>query len=218
MPFAHDRDLLLFEPTLFRDVGWSAQRLLDADGASIAGTTLTTPKGDLAALGVDAGHVVTVDSTALEVVERLSATTLTVSRPRTAVGDPPIPPGDGLSGRLVIATFLPQIGLVHEQLLRSAGVEPADPERRPGEQDIVNGPALVRCEALGALHLVLSAAAAMVGPTSPMWTRAQLYRDRFNAERARATVEIDLDGDGRADATRRFNTIQFRRSAPPCCG
>jgi hypothetical protein len=69
----------------------------------------------------------------------------------------------------------------------------------------------VRVEALGALHAIFASASALVEQNSPMWARAQMYRERFIEERRRVRVDIDLDGDGIADATRTISAMRFVR-------
>ncbi len=211
MTFAKDRDLLALEPTLFRDVAWTAQRVATAVNAAVSGTTLTSAGAQFVASGVEAGMVAVVNGAPLEVLEVVNATTLTVSRLREHAGAPAVAPLGATGAELAIYTFLPQVRVVHEQAMRSLGLEPADPEREPGVGDIVNGGALVRVEALGALHLIFSAAAAMVGESSVLWVKSGLYRERFIEERRRVAAEIDLDGDGVPDAVRRLNALQFVR-------
>lgn len=226
MPFATDRDLLVLEPSLFRDVSWTAQKLIDVPGggggASISGTTLTASAADFVGAGVAAGHVALVAGVAHEVVERLSATTLTVSRLRAdPVGAPIAPPGV-TGAALVIATFGPQIRLIHDQVMRALGIEPtgalsggggggASQEGAVTEASIVNGGALAEVEALGALHLILSGAAALVGEDSTMWAKAMEYRERFQEARRRAAAMLDTDGDGVGDAARRISAGWLRR-------
>ncbi len=213
--FATDRDLLALEPRLFHDIAWSAQRLLDVTNASVnsAGTMLTIPAVDLAALGIAEGFVAVVAGVPLEVLERTSATTLTVSRLRAVHTEPPIPAAPGSNLKATISTFRPQISLVHDQMLRTIGIEPGEPSApgAPAETDITNPRALILAESLGALHLIFSAAAALVSEDSPLWAKARMYRERFTLERRRLTVEIDLDADGEPDAIRRPNAIQFAR-------
>lgn len=210
--FASDRDLLVLEPNLFRDVGWVGQRLARGTGA-IGGTTLTISGADVAldAARVGPGMVAVVNGVAYEVLARLSASALTISRPRLSAGDPAQPPTPVAGVEAMIVTFGPQIGLVHQQLLRMLGIEPADAAARPGEADITNAAALTRLEALGALHLVYAAASGAGGPDSAAAQRAAMYRARFADERERAAARIDTDGDGAPDATRRFNVVQFVR-------
>ncbi|TVQ34449.1 MAG: hypothetical protein EA376_00130 [Phycisphaeraceae bacterium] len=205
MAFARDRDLIVFEPTLFRDVAWAGQRLVVGDGVSISGTTLSAPGDNFEAAGVEAGHVALVDELPLEVVDRLSATELMVSRLRDRLDAPPVAPGAMSDAKLVIASFRPQIESMHELLMRSAGLAPSDPM-------VVNERDVARVEALGALHTILSAAAPATQEGTPMWDKARLYADRFRAERGRLVIEIDLDDDGEADALRRIGAARFRRA------
>lgn len=214
MAFATDRDLLVLEPGLFRDVGWSAQRVIEASGVSISGTTLTSGSSDFVGAGVTAGHVSLVNGAPLEVVARLSGTQLTVSRLREETVSGAIPPGAMAGATLVVMTFRPQLATAHAQVMRSLGIEPGVAAQIGvlGEGSIVNSAALVRAEALAALHSILASASAMVGDTSALWVKAQMYRERFEEERRRVTALIDLNGDGVADATRRMNVMRLVRA------
>lgn len=214
--FATDRDLLMLEPNLFRDVQWVGQRLVSGTG-SISGTTLTLASQDvgLDAAGVAAGHIVVVDGAPYEVLARLSASTATISRLRDDPDGAALTPSPVTGKPVQVVTFRPQIAIVHWQVLRMLGIEPeAAPQGQPGEESITNPAALRTLEALGALHLVYAAAA---GPgagdarTSYEWGRMQIYRERFAAERQCAAARIDLDGDGLPDATRRLNVVQYVR-------
>lgn len=211
MAFALDRDLLVLEPLLMRDVGWSAQTLVDVGDVTVTGAVAQSLSSDFNIAGVQAGMVAVIDGVPAEILEVTSATTLTVSRMRPVGNETAIPPAPGSGLTMVVATFGPQIELVHAQTLRSLGIEPTDASAVPGEADIVNPMAVALVESLGALHLILSSAAAMVGPESVMWVKARMYRERFDSARRRVVVEIDLDGDGAADVARRMNTAQFVR-------
>ena len=212
--FATDRDLVILEPNLFRDVGWVGQRLCKGT-ATISGTTLTMSGVDVAldAAGIGAGHVVCVGGTSYEVIARLSASTLTISRPRGSVTDPILPPSAATAVEAFVTTFVPQIAIVERQILRMAGIEPEDtaPDALAASA-IVNPGSLTMLTALGALHLVYAAAGASAGGAADwMSERAAMYRERFGAARQSVRVLIDLNGDGVADATRRLNVMQLVR-------
>ncbi len=194
--FAKDRDLLVLEPGLFGEVNWVGQRLVAGTG-TVSGTTLTLTQADagLDDAGVGAGHVVLIGGTGYEVLARLSATEMTVSRLRADEGDAPIAPAPVTGATVSVFTFAPQIGEVHRRTLRMLGVESA--------AEIVNGAALSMLEALGALHLVYAGASAHAGPSSPAGQRADWYRQRYEAERRRVVAEVDVNGDGAAEVARR---------------
>ena len=210
--FASDRDLLVYEPRLFDEVAFASQTVLTAAGGEIAsdGVTLTVASADFAALGVDAGWVVVVEGVAAEVLERVSATVLTISRVRGSVGDAAMPlvAGTGLDVR--VGSFRPQIGVVHEQVLRALGIGTVAGGSLD-ETSVLNTAALKRVECFGALHLVFSGAAALVGYDALLWQKAQMYLGRFGSERFGVSALVDTDGDGVADATRRMNVMQFVR-------
>ena len=211
MAFSTDRDLLVLEPLLLRDVGWSAQTLVDVSDVTVTGAVAQSLSSDFNVAGVKAKMVAVINGVPAEILEVTTATTLIVSRLRSVGDETAIPPASGSGLPMVIATFGPQLELIHAQTLRSLGIEPTDASAVPSETDIVNPKAVALVESLGALHLILSSSAAMVGPDSPMWVKARLYRERFDAARRRVVVEIDLNGDGVADAARRMNTAQFIR-------
>jgi hypothetical protein len=217
--FASDRDLLVYEPNLFRDMGAAAQRLVKGTG-DVSGTTLTLTAQDVdfEEAGIDAGHVVIADGTPYEVIARLTATTATVSRLRAALSDPVLPPSPATGKPVEVWTFRAELASTHSNLLRMLGIEPADPPApgRVTEADITNPQALTGIEALGAISLVFARAMQMAeggrgGWAHPIWTRSQLYRERYEAARQHAAARIDTDGDGEPDATRRLNTIMLVR-------
>lgn len=215
--FAQDRDLLVLEPNLFRDVGWLAQRLVKGTG-DIAGGTLALVAQDVTfeAAGVEGGHVVLVgpagEATAYEILERLSATEIAISRPRENLAAPAIAPAPTSNAAVEIWTLRPQIALAHDQAMRMIGIEPGDLDAAPSEADITNISAVRMVEALGALHLIYAAAAGPDGSSaSRTFAKAEWYRQRYAAARQHTPVHLDLNGDGQPDATRRFNILQFIR-------
>lgn len=209
--FATDRDLLALEPMLLRDVGFAAQVWARVT-ASVVNGVLTAGSVNFTTLGVTTGSIVSADGVPLEVLSRTGNTTLVVSLLRGSESDPQIVPGTMSNVALVVATFMPQIGLAHEQILRLAGLGTgqlgtAEPV---SESAVVNGPSLKLLECLGALHLIYSAASAWApagggAGNGAAAGRAEMYRERFIRERARVRVLLDLDGDGVADSERSLN-------------
>lgn len=138
MNFSTDRDLLLYEPTLFNDLPWVSQQRLRVTDGDVTGTTLTSAQADFEAAQVDAGSVLLVGKLPVEVIARIDSMTLTVSLPRTRTTDAAIPPGDVSSATVIARTFAPQAELVCGSLLRMLGLDSDDPIE-PGRGDRTDG-------------------------------------------------------------------------------
>jgi hypothetical protein len=214
--FATDRDLLIYEPTLLNDIHWAGQQTISNDGGVMVtgGTVLTLPSGhDFAEAGVQAADTLLLNSIPVEVVSIDADNIATVSRLRDSTDDDPLGLLDGEVGVQVRGwTFRPQLAAVHEQLLNALGLVAGDGAiETPGENMVTNTRDLKRTEAIGAIHLIYTSAAALVGGDSPLWAKAQLYRERFVNERRRAVAAIDLNADGKPDAIRRASVFRFTR-------
>ncbi|MEM9558997.1 MAG: hypothetical protein AAF995_01725 [Planctomycetota bacterium] len=221
MAFATDRDVLALEPRVFEEAGWAAQRLVSGVG-SVSGTALTLESGGpgFDAAGVDAGAVVVVDGVALEVVARVSASVLTVSRLRAEAGDAPIAPAGVVSKAVEVPTLGPQLAIAHRQVLSMAGVEVAGQawlaedavtDAAVTDAAVVGAPGCVLAEVLGALHLAYAALASAGAAGEAYAVKAACYRERFGAARRRAELVLDLDGDGIGDARRKLNAVRLSR-------
>lgn len=216
--FATDRDLLALEPNLFRDVGWIGQRLTRGT-ATLAGSVLTcsAPEVPFDAAAIGFGHVVTVGGVSYEVVSRLAATQLQVSRLRVDPAAPTLPPTPIVGAEMSVVTFAPQINAAHERLLRDAGFEPGPtPGPTPaigmlGESSILNPEAIVACEVAAALELIFAAAGSGMKQDHPAIVRSAWYAQRARVARERCILEIDADGDGVADRCQRLHIAALRR-------
>lgn len=206
--FAKDRDLYVLEPGLHKDVAWFGQRLINAVG-SLSGTTLTMTTGSLVDAGISAGHVVLFDGVPMEVVSVESATQATVSLMRGDVSGVAIGGVSGTNRSVVVYGYGPQLGVVHRQVLAMIGVD-SDVDGLD-ESAVTNPGALVRLEALGALHLIYAAAGAPGKAGEKFEHRAAMYKERFANERQRVVAMIDTDDDGIADHARRPNVMMLDR-------
>lgn len=214
MAFATDRDLLVLEPNLFRDIAFASQLLASGTDGAVSGTSFTSASADFAAAGVAVGHIVRLDELAVEVVEVVSSTQLTISLLRARADDAPVPAPPGASIPYVVRSFLPQLEMLHRQVMRAAGIEPdgaGEPSDAATVEDVLNGDEIALVEALGALESIFASAASMLADEPYLRLRAASYRDRFSSIRQRARVRLDLDGDGVVDVVRHLNIVQFVR-------
>jgi len=153
---------------------------------------------------------VLIGGVAHEVIEVQDDLLATVSLIRADEGADPVVEGVTGSPGVEVCTFGPQIALVHRQVLAMIGIDPDDPEGL-GESAVVNPRALVRLEALGALHLIYASASAPGRAGEGFASRAADYKARFAGERQRASALIDLDGDGVAETRRHPNAFVLTR-------
>ncbi|MGJ8637202.1 MAG: hypothetical protein ACSHX5_10190 [Phycisphaerales bacterium] len=207
--FASDRDLLILEPGLYRDVKWNGQRLLSGVG-DLDGTTLTLLTGSFTESGIDAGHVVLIDSVPMEVVSVQSSTSATVSIMRGDTDSVAVGGKDVAAAVVEVFTFEPQIAIVHRQVLSMVGIDVDDPDGL-GESAVTNPGALIVLEALGALHLIYASAGAPGRGGEAYLERAKVFQQRFSMQRGHVTAMIDLDGDGIAETRRHPNSFLLSR-------
>lgn len=217
--FASDRDLLVVEPGLLREVAWLGQRPVSSASVAIGsgGTTVTDASGPFGSGGVDVGGVALLGEVPVEIVEVVSATEATVSLVRAdPEGEPIGVVGVGATASMVVLTFAPQIAAVHSRVLRGLGLEPGLTEEgseAPGEDRLENPGDLVDVEVAGALAMVYGAAAplASAAMSSVIETKAVRHRDRYAALARAVVARIDLDGDGCADVVRRLGSASMVR-------
>jgi len=211
MNFSTDRDLLVIEPNVFRDVPLVGQQRLKVADGIITGTVLTSMSADFVGAQADAGGVVLIDGVPHEIINRVDANTLTVSLPRVGIADPVIPSGDDVGLEVIIRSYAPQAALVHDVLLRLIGVDPDDPNSDVTEDAVVSQDLMARLEALGTLERVYSASVVLVGDNQEAKKKAEDFGRRFNAACRASTVLLDTDGDGYADVRRGLGVIWYSR-------
>ena len=208
MNFSTDRDLLLYEPSLFSDLPWVSQQRLSVTDGEVIGTTLASASADFEAAQVDVGSVLLVNTTPVEVLERIDTMTLTVSLPRARTTDAAIPPGDSASATVVARTFAPQAELVSGSLLRMLGLDAEDPEQPLDADAVVSLSLMARIETL---ERVFSSAAALTGDNDALIFKAAAYRRNLLEAAARCPVQIDTTGDGLPDEKRYLGVGRLNR-------
>ncbi len=214
MIYCTDIDLLHWEPNIFRDAIFASQLLLSGSGA-LAGTTLTISSGSLTAEHVKPDNVIVLAGAlagSFPIVSIDSATQLTLSVLYDGLfpdsGNPVASPvGTAAALDYAVRTFWPQRRVVSDLISRAAGIEPDDHEPAV----ILNPAALRRPCALGTLQMIYNALAAASATPEPLSMRADLYERLYRRSLSRARVEIDTNGDGKADVARTLNVLELAR-------
>ena len=214
--FCTDIDLLHWEPSILRDAAFASQTLLAGTG-DLAGTTFTldTPGASFTTSHVEADHVIVLNggtSGCYPIVSVDGATQLTISTLFDGLfplsGNPvPIPVGAAVDLTFVVRTFWPQRRVVTELLLQAAGLDPV----LHSVDRVTNPQALRKACALGSLHMIYSALAAAAEEPAAYGIRAELYERLYRRALRGARVELDLNGDGAADAVRPLNVLHMQR-------
>ena len=215
MNFSSDRDLLAFEPQLFNDVPFAAQQRLRVSDAVVDGNNVVSPTADFEAAAVEAGSVVLIDRVPHEVIARVNDGTLTVSLPRVNLIDPAIPGQAQGEQELIVRTFALQAALVRDALLKLLGIaahaDEAGDEQALTEDAVLSLSVMARLEAVGTLERVFSSAAAVTGDNRGLLAKATQYRKLFHQDLERATVLIDVNGDGLPEERRRLGLTRLQR-------
>jgi hypothetical protein len=214
MVYCSDVDLLHWEPNIFRDAVFASQLLLSGTG-SLTGTTFTLAAGSLSSAHVVSDEVIVLSGAlagSFPIVSVNSATELTLSvlydglfPDSGSVVASPV--GTAADLAFAVRTFWPQRRVVSDLISRAAGIEPDD----ESPAVVVNAQALRRPCALGTLQMIYNALAAASSAPEPLSMRADLYERLYRRSLSRARVELDTDGDGRADVARTLNVLELAR-------
>lgn len=208
MSFSTDRDLLAYEPKVFNEVSFGTQTRVSVSDGVVSGTTLTSASADFEAAQVDAGDVVLIADVGCEVISRTDANTLEVSLPRAELADAAIPPGDDSALTVVAQTFANQATVVRRMLLEQLGL---DPDETDVEDKVVTLSMMNTLETLGTLARIYTGAVVIGADNVDVLLKAKDYHDRFDATCRVASIELDLDGDGLADAVREMGVVSWVR-------
>ena len=216
MIYCTDVDLLHWEPNIFRDAAFASQLQLSGSG-DLSGTTFTLDTGSLTTAHVAAHQVIVLSGViagSYPIVSVESATQLTLSVMYDGLfpesgPDVPSPVGTAIDLTYAIRTFWPQRKVVSDLLTRAAGIGPETDA--PASAQIVNTEALRRPCVLGTLQMIYGALAAAAAEPAAFQTRADLYERLYRRALAQTRVHLDLDGDGREDATRALSVLELKR-------
>ncbi|WP_432798404.1 hypothetical protein [Poriferisphaera sp. WC338] len=212
MNFSTDRDLLVYEPSLFKDVAFVGQQVVSVTDGVLSGTSLQSITADFVEADIETGHVAMINNVPFEVVNRVSANELEVSLLRTQLSDSAIPGQDGSGLAVTVHTFGPQISVVHEGLMTLLGADRDEPGKVLSDDAVVSVTVMARLETLGTLERIYSGVMVFGEASEDVLLRANRYRRMFEEARARAIVMVDIDGDGYADERRSLGLIRFMRT------
>jgi hypothetical protein len=208
-----DRDLLVLEPGLFRDVRWAGQVIARGAG-EINETRISTEEPSVQ--WVRLGMVTIIADTMYEVVDVSSGIGLSVLRARASDLETwPLVSGPV---NFAVLSFGPQIEQARQEVLGLLGLRAGPSALGPGGRRVLGEDALMDPGALkllvsyGALRIIYAAAGTLLGDSSPAAQRARAYQRLFAAERWRVAAEIDADGDGIGDAIRRPSVMTLVRA------
>lgn len=204
-----DRDLLRLDPRVFFDAHEEGDVLLTGE-ATISGDTLTDAAADFEEAGIDAGHIVIIDAEAFEVIERTGATTLRLSRPRVSEAFPATNPQGGSNQSYLIRTFARVIAVEEDRARRVFGLRASDQDQAITDDMILNPADLADWVAHQAMAMLLDRAAARAPDDPALRALAARAKRLAEARRQGLTIQVDLDGDGQADLTRRPGVILLR--------
>ena len=216
MIYCTDVDLLHWEPNLFRDAVFASQLQLAGTG-DLSGTTFTLDTGSLVAAHVAVNQVIVLTGTiagSYPIVSIDGATQLTLSvmydglYPASGPGVAS-PVGTAIDLGYAIRTFWPQRKVVSDLLTRAAGIGPETDA--PAGAQVVNAETLRRPCVLGTLQMIYRALAAAAAEPATFSARAELYERLYRRALAQTRVQVDLDGDGREDATRMLSVLELKR-------
>ena len=209
--FAKDIDLLHWEPTIFKDAAFVSQTLVSGTG-SLSGTQFTLASSLLGGVEIIDAEVIYLGGSidgCFPIVSIDSGTELTLSILYDKLtGDPPTPARIGPDPSdipFVIRTFWAQRSIVTQLLLQFLGLTPEQFDA------VLNPEALRRACTLGALQMIYSAMSAAAPDAAGLSVRADLYERLYRRAIRVARVELDLNGDGEADARRTLNTLALVR-------
>jgi hypothetical protein len=220
MLFCNDADLLYWEPEVLREAAFASQTL-DAGTGSLSGTQFSVVTGTVfTSRAVEPGQVIVLSGAVAGCFPIVAITDpfnlqlgvlndeLFPDPPSTT--PPLISPGTASGLDFVIRTFWAQRRVVSDLLSQAVGIIPGTAQAQAAQ--ILNPQALRRAATLGTLQMIYNALAAAASEPAPFTVRADLYERLFRRAMRQAQVDIDLDGDGRADSRRSPGLVRMFRT------
>ena len=218
MIFCNDVDLLYWEPDVLKEAAFASQTL-DVGIGDVAGNLFTATSGlSFEDQQVAAGQVI-VFSGAMSGCFPITSVSGPFSLKFSALydelfpdgGSPPDPIGvAAVSGvDFVIRTFWAQRKVVSDFLSQAVGIVPGTAQALTAS--VLNPRALRRAATLGTLQMIYNAMAAAASEPAKFSLRADLYERLYRRALRQAQVDVDLDGDGKADVRRSPGLVRMAR-------
>jgi hypothetical protein len=218
MIFCNDVDLLYWEPDVMKEAAFASQTL-DVGSGDVAGNLLTVTSGpSLTDQKVAAGQVI-VFSGAMAGSFPITGVSGPFSLRFSALydelfpdsGSPPDSVGVGsVSGvDFVVRTFWAQRKVVSDFLSQAVGIVPGTAQAQTAS--VLNPRALRRAATLGTLQMIYNAMAAAASEPAKFSLRADLYERLYRRALRQAQVDVDLDGDGKANVRRSPGLVRMAR-------
>ncbi len=214
MAFCTDTDLLHWEPSVLKDATFASQALISGTG-NLTGTSFVISAGSFITSQVQPGMVMVLSGAlagCFPIASVNSATQVTLSVlydglfPETG-GASAIPVGSGTGLTYFVRTFWPQRRIVSDLIQQATGLASGE----SAASAIINPKELRRACALGTLQMIYSALAAASASPALFNTRADVYERLYRRALRSATVELDLNGDGKPDVVRSLAVLDFQR-------
>jgi hypothetical protein len=221
MLFCNDTDLLYWEPEVLREATFVSQTL-DAGTGDLSGTQFTLVSGAaFTSRGVEPGQVIVLSGAVagcFPIVEVTGASLLQLGvlndeffPDPPATPPAPVSPGAATALDFVIRTFWAQRRIVSDLIAQSIGIVPTTDGDDDAAPQVLNPQSLRRAATLGTLQMIYNAMAAAATEPARFTVRADLYERLYRRALRQAQVDIDLDGDGRADTRRSPGLLRMVR-------
>ena len=218
MLFCKDVDLLYWEPGVLKDATFASQVIAGGMG-DLAGNLFTLSTGPaFTSQRVEAGQAMVLSGTiagCYPIAEVISTIQLRITPLYAELfpesGSPPAPLTVGTATGLTYAvrSFWAQRKVVSDLLSQAVGVVPGTEDEEA--ITILNPEALKTACVLGTLQMIYGGIAAAAAEPAKFSTRADLYERLYRRALRQAKVDLDTDGDGRANVRRALGVVALAR-------
>jgi hypothetical protein len=218
MLFCKDLDLLYWEPGVLKDATFASQVLTGGTG-DLSGNLFTLTTGPtFTGQNVEAGQVMVLSGSiagCYPIAQVLSTIQVRITPLYAELfpdeGSPPAPLTVGTATGLTYAvrSFWAQRKVVSDLLSQALGIVPGTEDEEA--VTILNPEALKTACVLGTLQMIYSGIAAAAADPAKFATRADLYERLYRRALRQAKVDLDTDGDGRANVRRTLGVVNLAR-------